>query len=113
MKITEKKVVTIIQAEIDFDEFANAYNNLIADVKSDRYFESHVPTKELILKMDTSKITVKDIEDTFRDCHFDLLYNATLRYIAEENGLSIHNYGIYDRFIKAITCSFERGGDHI
>lgn len=112
MKITEKKVVTIISAEIGFEEFFDALNNLIADVQADRYFEDHAPTRELLKKMDAN-VTVGQAEESFRDSHFDLLHNAVLRYIAKENGYRMHNYGIYDRFIKCIDCSFERTGDHI
>ena len=113
MKITEKKVVTIIQVEVEFNEFFDGLSNLIADVQADRYLEDHIPTRELLKKMDAGKLTIEQARNSFQDCHLDLLYSATLRYLAKQNGYRVNNYGIYDRFIKCITCSFVRDGEHI
>ena len=115
MEITEKKVITIEKAEINFAEFWEALQNLCDDYFLGRYAETVEPAKEALKRLqDEKEITAKRAEEVFTNWFcWDALYGAVVRYIAKANGYTVHNYGYYDKFLKVVVCSFERNGAHI
>ena len=114
MTIIEKKVETLITAEIGFAEFWEAFQNLIADARAHKtkilFLHLRKPTQELVES--DKEITLDIAEDAYKNALNP--YTAdVVDYIAHDNGVYVHHYGNYYRHDQIFHCVFRVDGAHI
>ena len=113
MTITRKEVITKIHVEISREEFVDNYTAMMFDIYNKRRVNTRVLTEKVVKFCESStEVQNQMAQDSFTSL-FGEIHSATLRYIAESNGLSIENYGFVNRHTGMIECTMVQNGAHL
>lgn len=114
MVIIEKKVQTLITAEIGFTEFWEAFQNLVADARShkDTILFLHLRSETKTLVESGAEITLQLAESAYKNV-LNVYAADVIDYIAQENGYHVSHYGLYYRHEGIYRCTFRVDGAHI
>lgn len=113
MTITRKEVLTMIHVEISREEFVDNYSAMMFDLYNARIVDKGVPSEKIVEFCDGSTEDQNKMAQKSFDASFGTIHNATLRYIAEANGLDIENYGVVNRHTGLVECTMVQKGAHL
>lgn len=113
MTITSKEIITRVHTEISREEFVDNYSAMMFDIYNKTRIDTRVLIEKVIKFCESSIEKQNEIAQDSFDSLFGEIHCATLRYIAESNGLHIENYGYVNRHTGMIECTMVQKGAHL
>lgn len=113
MTITRKEIKTEIHVEISREEFCDNYQAMMDDLYNKRIIDTRVLTEKIVKfhELD-SKLRNEWAQESFTSL-FGEIHCATIRYIANNNGLHVDNYGYVDSHTDVLRATFVQEGAHL
>ena len=113
MYITRKEIKTEIHVEITREEFCDNYQAMMDDLCNKRIIDTSVLVEKVVKFQRLSAEERNAMAQESFDSLFGTIHNATIRYIANSNGLDVDNYGYVDKRSGLLKAVFVQEGAHL